>query len=148
MTRLIIVGAVLLAAVIASLIMRRRAPQAPTSGGSTLPMQVDRSDFANASHEWLVAAFTSATCNTCADIERKVSVLATKSVAVHIAEFSEQRAVHEKYSIDAVPAVLMVDAQGVVHASFLGPVSATDLWAALARARDGLAQKTADENCN
>ena len=72
MTRLIIVGAVLSVAVIASLIMRRRAPQAPTSGGSTLPMQVDRSDFANASHEWLVAAFTSATCNTCADIERKV----------------------------------------------------------------------------
>jgi hypothetical protein len=67
---------------------------------------------------------------------------------VHIAEFTEQRAVHEKYSIDAVPAVLMVDSQGVVHASFLGPVSATDLWAALARARDGLAQKTADEHCH
>jgi hypothetical protein len=75
-------------------------------------------------------------------------IFATKSAAVHIAEFSEQRAVHEKYAIDAVPAVLMVDMQGVVHASFLGPVSATDLWAALARARDGLAQKTADEHCH
>ena len=48
-------------------------------------MQVDRNDFVNPGHEWLVVAFTSATCNTCADIERKVSVLATKSVAVHIA---------------------------------------------------------------
>ena len=148
MIRLIIVGAVLVVAVAASLIMRRRAPQAPTGGGSSLPMQVDRNDFVNPGHEWLVVAFTSATCSTCADIQRKVSVLETKSVAVHIAEFTEQRAVHEKYSIDAVPAVLMVDSQGVVHASFLGPVSATDLWAALARARDGLAQKTADEHCH
>jgi hypothetical protein len=148
MIRIAIVGAVLLVAVIASLLLRRRAPQAPSGSGSSLPMQVDRSDFDKPNHEWLVVAFTSATCNTCADIQRKVSVLATKSVAVHIAEFSEQRAVHEKYAIDAVPAVLMVDMQGVVHASFLGPVSATDLWAALARARDGLAQKTAEEHCH
>lgn len=128
--------------------MRRRTPQAPTQGGSSVPMQVDRNDFENPIHEWLVTAFTSASCGTCADIERKVAVLASRSVAVHIAEFSQQRALHEKYSIDAVPTVLMVDAMGVVHASFLGPVSATDLWAALARAREGLASKTADENCN
>lgn len=148
MIRLFIVGAVVLVAVAASFILRRRAPQAPTNAGSALPMQVNRSDFDNPQHEWLVVAFTSATCSTCADIARKVSVLATKSVAVHIAEFSEQRAVHEKYSIDAVPAVLMADAQGIVHASFLGPVSATDLWAALARARDGQAQKMDDEHCD
>ena len=51
MIRFIIVGAVLVVAVVTSLIMRRRAPQAPTGGGSSLPMQVDRNDFVNPGHE-------------------------------------------------------------------------------------------------
>ena len=34
-------------------------------------------------------------------------------------------------------AVVIADDLGVVRAAFLGPVSATDLWAALARVRDG-----------
>jgi hypothetical protein len=33
--------------------------------------------------------------------------------------------------------VLFSDRDGVVRASFIGPVSATDLWAGLARVRDG-----------
>jgi len=36
-----------------------------------------------------------------------------------------------------VPSVLFSDADGVVQTSFIGPVSATDLWAGLARVRDG-----------
>jgi hypothetical protein len=35
-----------------------------------------------------------------------------------------------------VPTALVVDAEGVVAASFVGPVTATDLWAAVAEARE------------
>jgi hypothetical protein len=39
----------------------------------------------------------------------------------------------------------MADDRGVVRAAFLGPVSATDLWAALARVRDGGEAACADD---
>ena len=51
-------------------------------------------------------------------------------------EYGAQRAVHDRYGIDAVPTTLVVDTSGVVVASFIGPVTATDLWAAVAEARE------------
>jgi hypothetical protein len=44
--------------------------------------------------------------------------------------------IHRRYGIDAVPLVLIVDAEGVVRRDFLGPVTATDLWAAVAEVRN------------
>ena len=44
--------------------------------------------------------------------------------------------IHERYRIDAVPLVVIADERGVVRTSFLGPVTATDLWAGVAAARD------------
>jgi hypothetical protein len=35
-----------------------------------------------------------------------------------------------------VPLVLIADAEGVVQRHFLGPVTATDLWAAVAELRE------------
>ena len=61
-----------------------------------------------------------------------------RTASQHILEYTAERELHERYKIDAVPTVLMADANGVVQANFLGPVSATDLWAALARARDSV----------
>lgn len=103
-----------------------------------MPTQIDRNDFSESDKEWLVLAFTSSTCTTCADIERKAAVLKSRSVAVEICEFTSHREMHKKYAIDAVPTLLIADGQGVVHKGFLGPASATDIWAALARVRDGL----------
>jgi hypothetical protein len=51
-------------------------------------------------------------------------------------EYSAATNLHRKYHIDAVPIVVIADRQGVVRASFVGPMSATDLWAAVAEARD------------
>ena len=62
----------------------------------------------------------------------------SQSVAIQILEYTEERELHARYKIDAVPTVLMADTNGVVQANFLGPVSATDLWAALARVRDSV----------
>ena len=57
-------------------------------------------------------------------------------VAVMDVEYSTTRALHEKYSIDAVPTVVIADSHGVAVATFLGPMTATDLWAAVAEARE------------
>ena len=138
MIRFVIVGVVVVIALLANLWQRKRQVDAPTQGSSEVPSQIDRADFARPDAPWIVLAFTSATCQTCSDIERKVRVLETKSVAMQILEYTVERELHERYKIDAVPAVLMADANGVVQANFLGPVSATDLWAALARVRDSV----------
>ena len=42
---------------------------------------------------------------------------------------------HERYGISGVPMVVIADAEGVVRKSFVGPVTATDLWAAVAEIR-------------
>ena len=138
MIRFVIVGVVVVVALLANLWQRKRQVDAPTQGASEVPSQIDRSDFLRPDAPWIVLAFTSATCQTCSDIERKVRVLETSCVAIQILEFTAERELHERYKIDAVPTVLMADVKGVVQANFLGPVSATDLWAALARARDSV----------
>ena len=135
--RFIVIAIVVALAIAVNVVIKRRNTTAPTQGDAQLPTQLDRADFTRHEAPWLVVAFTSSSCNTCADIERKVKVLESPPVAVHVAEYVEERALHTKYSIDAVPAVVIADDRGVVRAAFLGPVSATDLWAALARVRDG-----------
>ena len=99
-------------------------------------MQVDRNDFAGPDVEWLVAVFSSATCHTCADVVRKAQALGSRDVVVHDVEYSAARDLHSRYDIDAVPVVLVVDRDGVVRTNFMGPVTATDLWAAVAECRD------------
>ncbi len=137
MIRVAIVAVVLVVAVVLNRVLSKRSVQAPTQADPSIPTQVDRNDFSEPSKEWLVLAFTSSTCNTCADIERKAVVLKSQSVAVEICEYTAHRELHKKYAIDAVPTLLIADGQGIVSKGFLGPASATDIWAALARVREG-----------
>ena len=137
MIRVAIVAVVLVVAVVLNRVLSKRTVQAPTQADPSIPTQVDRNDFSEPSKEWLVLAFTSSTCNTCADIERKAVVLKSQSVAVEICEYTAHRELHKKYAIDAVPTLLIADGQGIVSKGFLGPASATDIWAALARVREG-----------
>jgi len=146
-TRIIIVGIVVALAIALNQVFARRGKQSPTQADPTMPTHIDRSDFADEQKEWLVLAFTSSSCNTCADIERKAVVLRSQNVAVDICEYSANQSLHKKYAIEAVPTLLFVEADGVVRKGFLGPASATDIWAALARVRDGVPD-THGENCN
>lgn len=134
MIRLLVVFVIASAAASLGVLSRGRR-DAPTQSVNTAPTQLDRADFVHPPTPWLVVVFTSATCHTCADIEVKARVLESESVAVHISEFSAQPELHKRYNIKAVPTLLLADRDGVVHQSFLGPVTATDLWAALARVR-------------
>lgn len=122
------------AAVVAEIVRRRRRVDPPTQPRRQLPALLDRADFDGAG--WLVAVFTSDGCSTCADVVRKADVVRCDEVSVSIVSFQDRRDLHERYGIDAVPCLVVADPDGVVHDGFLGPVTATDLWAAIANARD------------
>jgi hypothetical protein len=128
---LVVVGAV---AVV--LERRRRAAAAPVRDALPVPRQVTRDDFPRPDAPWLVALFSSATCEGCAAMRDRVAALETPEVAVVDVSWQDGRAVHERYEISGVPMVLVVDAAGVVRRAFVGSVTATDLWAAVAGARD------------
>lgn len=136
MDRVLIAAAIIVVAVAVALVARRRRPDAPTQPIRAVPTQLDRADFDRPDAPWLVAVFTSATCDGCADVVSKAAVLASDDVAVVSAEWQTRKDLHERYRIDAVPLLVIADAAGVVRRSFAGPVSATDLWAAVAAARD------------
>jgi hypothetical protein len=125
-----------LALAVAAVLQRRQRPDAPVRTGYSVPAQLDRSDFERPDAPWLVAIFTSATCNTCQGVWERAQPLASEVVAVQELEHQADRALHDRYEIDAVPTTLVAGADGVVVASFVGPVTATDLWAAVAEARE------------
>ena len=133
--RLAVVAAVVALAAAVS-IRRRRTSEVPTQPRGVVPAQLNRRDFEGPDVPWIVVAFTSATCATCGDVVRKASVLASREVVVQEVEFGRDRKLHDRYAIDAVPTLVIADSRGVVRFGHLGPVSATDLWAAMARCRE------------
>lgn len=125
-----------LAIVVAAVVQRRQRPDAPVRTGYAVPAQLDRADFARPNAPWLVAVFTSGTCNACAGVWDRARHLESDAVVVQEVEYIAHRALHDRYGVEAVPLALVVDGTGVVQASFMGPVTATDLWAAVAEARE------------
>ena len=133
---LIAVGVVVVVGAIALIARRRQVTDVPTQVSWTVPQQLDPADLPRVAENWLVVVFTSATCHVCADVARKARVLESRDVLVAEIEYAARRDLHVKYGIDAVPTLLIADRDGVVRRHVLGPVSATDLWAAVARVRD------------
>ncbi len=137
MERLVVAVAIIaVVALVATVARRRRTPDAPTQRHHQVPTQLDRDDFDRPDAAWLVAVFTSATCEVCHSVRDKAFVLASEDVAVQEVEYRAARALHERYVIDAVPMVVIADSRGVTVASFVGAMTATDLWAAMAEARE------------
>ncbi len=137
MERIVVTALIVVAvAAVAAVVRRRRTADAPTQRRYTVPEQLDRSDFVRPDAPWLVAVFTSASCDLCRSVIDRARVLDSSQVAVTEIEFTADRALHSKYGIDAVPTLVVCDAAGVTRANFVGPVNATDLWAAVAEARE------------
>jgi hypothetical protein len=135
--RVLLVAVLVAVAVAAAVVIeRRRKPPAPTNVSHVLPERLDRADFDRPDAPWLVAVFTSATCSTCAGVWDKARHLAGDAVAVQQLEVGATKAVHDRYRVTAVPAVVVADGGGEVRATFLGPVTATDLWATVAELRE------------
>jgi hypothetical protein len=145
---LIALGIVVVVGAAAVVLRRRQVVDAPTQKEWTVPTQIDPADLGAvtgiASASWSIAVFTSASCHVCADVVGKARVLQSPQVNVMEFEYGAHRALHDKYRIDAVPTLVVVDADGVVRRHFLGPVTATDLWAAVAQTRDPVAESGGD----
>ncbi len=135
MERLLIAAALVLVAVVVAVVASRRRADAPTQPTWTVPTLIDRADFARPDAPWLVAVFSSATCAGCHDVVAAAEPLASDAVVVDEVELIARRDLHERYSIDAVPTLVIVDAEGVVRDSYVGPVGATELWARVAELR-------------
>jgi hypothetical protein len=133
--RLVIAAVLMVVAAAVAWRLRAQAATDPVRPPGEIPRQLHRADFARADAAWLVVLFSSATCESCAVMASKVSVLDSADVAVCEVEFGSQRALHERYAIDSVPLVVVADSEGVTRAAFLGPTSATDVWAAVAELR-------------
>ena len=134
--RLVISSVLVIIAGVAAFIMQRRRSDAPTQSLWMVPTQLDRNDFVYPEVDWLVVTFTSATCDTCAGVKAKVAILESAAVAVQDVDAVADKSLHERYGIDAVPTLVIVDHEGVVRASFIGPMTATDLWATMADLRE------------
>lgn len=134
--RLLIALIVLAVAGVTALVIDRRRPDPPSRGGAPIPDQLDRTDFVRPDAPWLVVTFTSRTCASCQGLFQMLTALESDQVAVEEAEFPARRALHQRYAIDAVPLTLVVDEEGRVRRSFVGRMTATDLWAAVAEARE------------
>ena len=137
MTRVVIALVLVGAAIVIALIVERRRPAPPTQPTWAVPSQLDRDDFDRPDAPWLVVVFTSATCNTCKDVVVKARPLETNDVALQEVEAIERKDLHQRYKIDAVPMLLVADAEGVVRGSLVGPASAEEIWLAVGSVRDG-----------
>lgn len=136
MNQVLLVLIAMCVAIAAASVIRQRRTDAPTQGSFHMPTQLDRGDFDSPETEWLIAVFTSATCNTCADVATKAAVLASREVVVQRIDYIDNPALHKRYNIDAVPTLVVADKHGVVKNGFLGPVKAQDLWATVAECRE------------
>jgi hypothetical protein len=136
MERLALAAVLVVIAVGVALVLRRRRPEPPSQPRWAVPAQLDRADFEGKEAPWLVAVFSSASCESCADAISKASPLASGNVIVQEVELGSCPDLHQRYGIEAVPTTLVADREGVVRAAFVGPPSATELWAAVAEVRE------------
>ncbi len=129
---------------------RREATRGPAAGSGSgsgggqageptfsVPSALDRSLFDDPQRAWLVVAFTSLTCSTCASVVERMGPLESDQVAVQEVEVTRRRDLHERYGVDAVPLVVVADAEGLVRAHAFGPQTTAGLWSMVAGAREG-----------
>lgn len=138
MERVLLVVALAVVAVAVAALVQRRRPDPPTAAMReySAPSQLDRDDFDHPDRPWLVVVFSSASCGTCAAVGEAARPLASDEVSVQLVEVGEHAELHERYRVEAVPITVIADSRGVVVRSFMGPVGATHLWAAVAEARE------------
>ena len=135
MDRIVLALVLTALAVVVAVVLDRRRPDAPAAARWAVPVQLDRDDFTRPTAPWLVAVFTSTGCHSCAGVMARALPLDSAEVAVQEVEVGAEPQLHRRYSIDAVPCLVVADAEGVVRASFIGPPTATDLWATVADLR-------------
>lgn len=137
MVQLVIAIVVVLGGVGLAYLIRRRDSRRMARGGTwTVPAQLDLSDFGAFDTDQVAVVFSSATCDACAGTWERLCDLAGADTAVALVSFQEHRDLHDRYGIDAVPTLVIADAEGVVTRSFVGPPEPGELAAALGNAEE------------
>lgn len=137
LSRLVLALVLVAVAVVVAIVVQRRRPVPAPAPRFNVPPRLDRGDFSRPDVAWLVAVFTSATCETCAGVVERAAPLASGEVVVQEVEVGRDAALHERYDISAVPLVVVVDHDGVVRAHAFGPQGTSELWGLVADARSG-----------
>lgn len=120
MVTLLIVLAIAAVAAAVAWRFNGRAPDAPTTPQFAAPQQLDRSDFEHPDREWLLALFSSETCLSCHEAREALEPVRFDRVGVLDLPLETNKALHNRYSIDAVPIMVLADSDGVVRWSYLG----------------------------
>jgi protein-disulfide isomerase len=132
MERVLIAVGIAVAVAVLAWVLERRRPEAPTQRRWAVPAQLDRADFDRPGAPWLVAVFSSETCDSCQAAVERAGTLASADVAVQEIDVAARGDLHRRYNVEAVPTLVLADRQGVVRASFVGPPPADELEDALA----------------
>ncbi len=131
MTRLIVLVLLTAAAIGVAWALQRRRPEAPSAPSYRAPRQIDRSDFEVPADLALVVVFSSTTCDSCPIVWDTVTSIERSGTGAQRVHVQEDPDLHKRYRIDGVPTTLVVGTDGVVHASFFGPVEAERITEAL-----------------
>ena len=132
MERVLLAVGIALAVAVLAIVLQRRRPQPPSQPRWAVPDQLDRTDFDRPGAPWLVAVFTSATCDSCATAVARAQEVASADVVVQEVEVDAHGDLHRRYNVEAVPTLVVADRQGVVRASIVGPPADGELEEAFA----------------
>jgi len=123
MSRLIVLVLLSCGAFLAAVLLRKLNYRNFVTSGWSVPGHLSREDFEFLNEPWLVVVFSSESCETCKPVVAESMKLASLGIAIQEVAAETKKDLHEKYGIDAVPMLLLVDKFGVVRSSHLGPVN-------------------------
>ena len=111
------------AASLTAVLLRKLNKRNFLTSGWSIPGHLSREDFGFTNEPWLVVIFSSESCETCKPLVAESMKLSSLGIAIQEIAVETNKDLHEKYSIDAVPMLLLVDKFGVVRSSHLGPIN-------------------------
>ena len=123
MSRLIVLVALSCGASLVAVLLRKLNYRNFMTSGWSTPGHLSREDFGFRDEPWLVVIFSSESCETCEPVVAEGMKLASLGIAIQEVAAETNKGLHEKYDIDAVPMLLLVDKFGVVRSSHLGPIN-------------------------
>ena len=128
MDRLLLAAGLVLVAVAVAALLRRRQGDGPTQTRWAVPTQLDPADLGVVDTPWALVLFSSATCDSCARVRHTAGRMAEAGRATLLdLEVGAQPDLHERYGVEAVPTLVLVDAAtGLVRASVVGPLDEDD----------------------
>ena len=123
MSRLIVLVVLSCGASIAAVLLRKLNYKNFVTSGWSIPGHLSREDFGFLNEPWLVVIFSAESCETCKPVVTESMQLTSLGIAIQEVAAETNKDLHEKYDIDAVPMLLLVDKFGVVRSSHLGPIN-------------------------